>query len=102
MDREPETEADFNEDAGTGALIADNPSDLVDDSPENPTVSGLTAGGTGTAIDTGLSEAGGATGSGGGMVGRIGGHEVAGGTSSGTLWSGTGMPPKPKDPEEDE
>lgn len=58
-------------------------------------MSGLTAGGTGTAIDTGLSEAGGATGSGGGMVGRIGGHEVDGGTSSGSLWSGTGIPPKP-------
>jgi hypothetical protein len=93
---------DYNEDAGTGALPADNPSDLVDNSPENPTTSGLTAGGTGTSIDTGESQAGGATGSGGGLTGRIGGKGTDGGSNSGTLWSGTGMPPKPEDPLEGE
>lgn len=99
---ENDTNGDFNEDAGTGALWADNPSDLVDNSPENPTTSGLTAGGTGDSIETGMSQAGGATGSGGGVTGRIGGKGTTGGSSSGSLWSGTGMPPKPEDPNEDE
>jgi hypothetical protein len=93
-----ESSGDFNEYTGTGALPADNPSDLVDDSPQNPATSGLTAGGTGNSIDTGESQTGGATGSGGGMVDRIGGRGTVGGSSSGTLWSGSGMPPKPEDP----
>jgi hypothetical protein len=98
--RDDTTQGDFNLNASTGALEASNPSDLVDDSPENPTVSGLAAGGYGTSIDTGQDQTGGATGSGGGVVDRIGGTAVVGGETTGSLWSGTGIPPKGEDADE--
>lgn len=67
------------------------------DTSGDPTVSDLTIGGTGTSIgnDEDL-------GGGGGMVDRIG-RGTTGGVSSGTIGTvGSGMPPRPEDPDGDE
>jgi hypothetical protein len=102
MDRtNSDTQGDFNEEAGTGALHDHAPGLIVDDSPENPTTTGLASGGEGTTIGTDEDQTGGPGGSGGGVVDRIGGRTTVGGESSGTIFSGSGMPPKPDDPAED-
>jgi hypothetical protein len=89
---------DYNEFATDGALRNDVAGDLNDVSPDNPTVDGLTAGGTGTAVGR-HPTTGGATGSGGGVVDRVGGIATTGGGSSGSLDSGTDLPPRPETPE---
>lgn len=66
----------------------------------NPTVSGLTGGGTGTEIGEGYPEAGGAHGSGGGVLKRGDHSDTVGGISAGTVGGsivGSGIPPKPTD-----
>ncbi|MGH2447036.1 MAG: hypothetical protein ACRDFS_00300 [Chloroflexota bacterium] len=71
----------------------------------NPTVSGMRSGGEGTDVGDGSPEAGGARGSGGGVVDRVGGMRTVGGVSSGTLGGssvGSGMPPEPPPIDEDE
>lgn len=94
MRSEESTEGEMlpNEFAGRSIDIAEQDGD--------PTESGLTAGGTGTNVSRG-SEVGGPGGSGGGVVDRVGGVGTVGGTSSGDLWSGTGIPGKPTEPEKE-
>jgi len=71
----------------------------------NPTVSGLTAGGTGTEIGDGYPEVGGPHGSGGGVLKQGGNPSTVGGEedSLGGTIVGAGIPAKPaegRDPNE--
>lgn len=93
---------DITQDVGADvAETGDAPDDITDaEVGGNPTTLGLTAGGTGIALEDD-EESGGASGSGGGVVDRIGGRGTVGGESGGTLGGtsvGSPFPPRPEDP----
>lgn len=87
--RDKETSADAQDGSAADNQGSEGPKDLGSTN-EGP---GLTAGGTGTEINAegDISKGGYA-----GDYGNKGGTE--GGVSSGELWSGTGIPPKPEEP----
>lgn len=83
----PETSADWQDGSAADASGGEGPKDLGSTYEGQ----GLTAGGTGTEVNT----AGDITKGGlGGSYGTEG--DTVGGEQSGELWSGTGIPPKPE------
>jgi hypothetical protein len=101
---EPENERDTG-DRNTGVdeitgIPPDNHGAVLGDPGGDPTATDLTEGGTGTGLDFGGDDIGGAGGAGGGMVDRVGGVGTTGGVSSGTLGGssvGSDLPPPAKD-----
>ncbi|HZU13335.1 MAG TPA: hypothetical protein VFB58_10890 [Chloroflexota bacterium] len=82
-----ETSSAYQDGSSSDIAGEEGPGDMgsTDEGP------GLTAGGTGTEINVepDITE--------GGYAGDYGGHgDTTGGESNGSLWSGTGIPPKPR------
>lgn len=81
-----DTSADFQDGSASDSDLATGPDDLGS-TYEGP---GLTAGGTGTEVNPQPEVTD------GGYAGDYGSKgDTSGGSSSGDLWSGTGIPPKP-------